>query len=216
MLSTSELSLLQAKNEIIVYAQQTKKLFGRLNNMLNEKSERKFLKQFEKVEVGEDKSDEMEVSIAKYLTKVAEGELSRESSKNISSMLRVVDEIESIGDSCLNIARAMYRAQVKKEKFTSDMKDRIREMFVLVEKAMEIMIENLKTKNNAIDRTETDTIEKKINKLRDKLRKEHVKNIENEKYSYKIGTLYKDIFSESEKIGDYIFDVTNSLIDYYE
>jgi len=98
MLSTSELSLLQAKKEILVYAQQTKKMFSRLNTMLNEKNDRKFLKQFEKVEVGETKSDEMEVSIAKYLTKVAEGELSKQSSQNISSMLRIVDEIESVGD----------------------------------------------------------------------------------------------------------------------
>ena len=216
MLSTSELSLLQAKKEIVVYAQQTKKLFGRLNNMLNETSERKFLKQFEKVEIGEDKSDGMEVSIAKYLTKVAEGELSRQSSKTISSMLRIVDEIESIGDSCLNIARAMYRAHDKKEKLTPEMKLKIGEMFSLVDKAMDVMIENLNKHNHEVDISATETIEKKINRLRDKLRKEHVKDIENDKYSYQIGTLYKDIFSESEKVGDYIYDVTESIIDYTE
>ena len=216
MLSTSELSLLQAKKEIIVYAQQTKKLFSRLNNMLNETSERKFLKHFEKVEIGESKSDEMEVSIAKYLTKVAEGELSRQSSKRISSMLRIVDEMESIGDSCLNIARAMYRSHNKKEKFTPDMKKKISEMFSLVEKAMDIMIENLNKHNYEVDKTATEAIEKKINRLRDKLRKEHVKDIENERYSYQIGTLYKDVFSESEKVGDYIYDVTTSIIEYVD
>ena len=216
MLSTSELSLLQAKKEIVVYAQQTKKLFGRLNNMLNETSERKFLKQFEKVETGEDKSDEMEVSIAKYLTKVAEGELSRQSSRSISSMLRIVDEIESIGDSCLNIARAMYRAHEKKEELTKEMKKNIADMFALVEKAMEVMIANLNRSNSEVDISASETIEKKINRLRDKLRKEHVKDIESEKYSYQIGTLYKDVFSESEKMGDYIYDVTESIIDYAE
>ena len=84
MLSTSELSLIQVKKEIIVYAQQTKKLFNRLNNMLDEKKERKFLKQLEKVRLGESKSDEMEISIAKYLSKVAEGELSKKSSQTIT------------------------------------------------------------------------------------------------------------------------------------
>jgi phosphate:Na+ symporter len=214
MLSTSELSLLQAKKEIIVYAQQTKKLFGRLNTMLNEGNDRKFLKQFEKVEIGEDKSDEMEVSIAKYLTKVAEGELSRQSSRSISSMLRIVDEIESIGDSCLNIARAMYRSHDKKEELTKEMKTNIADMFVLVEKAMEDMIANLNKNNGDVDISASERIEKKINRLRDKLRKEHVKDIESEKYTYQIGTLYKDIFSESEKMGDYIYDVTKSIIDY--
>ena len=182
--------------------------------MLNEDNDRKFLKQFEKVETGEDKSDEMEVSIAKYLTKVAEGELSRQSSRRISSMLRIVDEIESIGDSCLNIARAMYRAHDKKEKLTGEMKVNITDMFVLIEKAMDTMIINLNKHNYEVDITASEAIEKRINRLRDKLRKQHVKDIENEKYSYQIGTLYKDIFSESEKMGDYIYDVTESIIDY--
>jgi len=216
MLSTSELSLLQAKKEIIVYAQQTKKLFGRLNNMLDETSDRKFMKQFEKVETGEDKSDEMEVSIAKYLTKVAEGELSKESSKRISAMLRVVDEIESIGDSCLNVARAMYRSRDKKENFTPGMVKKMKEMFGLLDIAFDIMMENLNKQHYDVDKTATETIEKKINRFRNKIRKEHVNDIESEKYSYQIGTLYKDMFSESEKMGDYIYDVTMSIVDYVE
>uniref|UniRef100_UPI0032174433 Na/Pi cotransporter family protein n=1 Tax=uncultured Draconibacterium sp. TaxID=1573823 RepID=UPI0032174433 len=216
MLSTSELSLLQAKKEIILYGQQTKKLFSRLGNMLTEKNERKFQKQFDKVEIGEDKSDEMEVSIAKYLTKVAEGELSKESSKRISSMLRIVDEVESIGDSCLNIARAMMRARNKKEKFTPEMKENIKDMFSLLENAMEVMLENLDKHYYNVDSQRTRLIEKKINELRNKLRKQHVRDIESEKYSYQIGTLYKDIFSESEKMGDYIYDVTMSIVDFAE
>ncbi len=214
MLSTSELSLLQVTKEVIVYAQQTKKLFGRVGNMLNETSERKFAKQFKKVEIGEDKSDEMEVSIAKYLTKVAEGELSKGSSKKISSMLRIVDEIESIGDSCLNIARAMSRVRDKNLKLTSEMKEKIQKMFSLVDNAMNLMIENLNKHNYDVDIKRTKEIEIKIDEYRNKLRKEHVRNIENEKYSYKIGTLYKDIFSESEKMGDYIYDVTMSIVDH--
>lgn len=216
MLSTSELSLLQAKNEIILYAQQTKKMFGRLNTMLDEKGERKFNKQFEKVEAGENRSDEMEVSIAKYLTKVAEGELSKESSRRISSMLRVIDEIESIGDSCLNIARAMHRARNIEDKLTPEMKKQIKTMFSLIDNAFDIMLANLNKHHHEIDREATEAIEKKINKFRNKLRKQHVHDIENETYSYKIGTLYKDIFSESEKMGDYIYDVTMSVIDYIE
>jgi len=216
MLSTSELSLLQAKNEIILYAQQTKKLFGRLSTMLDEKSERKFIKQFEKVEIGENKSDEMEVSIAKYLTKVAEGELSKESSKNISSMLRVIDEMESIGDSCLNVARAMHRARDIEDKLTPYMKEQIREMFSLLENAFDTMIVNLDKHHYEVDKIATEAVEKKINRFRNKLRKQHVHDIENEIYSYKIGTLYKDIFSESEKMGDYIYDVSMSIIDYVE
>ena len=214
MLNTSELSILQAKKEIIVYAQQTKKLFGRINNMLEEESERKLIKQFNKIELGEDKSDQMEVSIASYLTKVSEGVLSKQSSKSISSMLRIVDEIESIGDSCLNIARALLRISDKKEKLTPKMKEKVSEMIKMVDKSMNIMIENLNKDNNEVEITEADAIEKQINRFRDKLRKDHVAKIEEEKYSYQIGTLYKDIFSGLERIGDHVYDVTISILDY--
>ena len=213
MLSTSELSMLQARKEIVLYAQQTKKLFGRLRNMMDEKNQRRFVRQFEKIENGENKSDDMEVSIAKYLTKVAEGELSKESSKGISSMLRIIDEIESIGDSCLNIGRAIWRARDKDEKFTPEMKERILEMFSLIDKSLDTMIENLGKNTSDVNNRSSVNIEKRINEYRNELRSQHVQDIENEKYSYQIGTLYKDIFSESEKIGDYIYDVTQSIVE---
>jgi len=216
MLSTSELSLLQAKKEIVLYAQQTKKLFSRVNNMLHETNERKFIKQFEKVEIGENKSDEMEVSIAKYLTKVTEGELSKESSKRISSMLRIVDEMESIGDSCLNVARAITRAADTDERLTSEMKEKIQKMFALVNSALNVMIENLDKHSIDVNKIRAGSIEKNINEYRNQLRRENVSAIETDKYSYEIGSLYKDIFSESEKMGDYIHDVTISIVDYID
>ena len=216
MLSTSELSLLQAKKEIVVYAQQTKKLFSRVNNMLHETNERKFIKQFEKIEIGENKSDEMEVSIAKYLTKVTEGELSKESSKRISSMLRIVDEMESIGDSCLNVARAISRAADTEDNLSSEMKEKIQKMFTLVESALNVMIENLNKHSIDVNKIRAGSIEKNINEYRNQLRRENVSAIETDKYSYEIGALYKDIFSESEKMGDYIHDVTISIVDYID
>lgn len=78
------------------------------------------------------------------------------------------------------------------------------------------MIANLDKDHCDIDKIAVDSIEKKIDRYRNKLRKEHVKNIESDKYSYQLGTLYKDIFSESEKMGDYIYDVTTSIVDYLE
>ncbi|MGQ1786396.1 MULTISPECIES: Na/Pi cotransporter family protein [unclassified Saccharicrinis] len=216
MLSTSELSVLQAKKEIVLYAQQTKKLFKRLGNMLNETKDRKFLKQLDKVKNGEVKSDEMEVSIAKYLTKVAEGELSKRSAKRVSSMFRVIDEIESVGDSCVHIACAIARARENNTPFTAEMKSELESMFSLIEKAMDKMIENLNMTNGGVKKADAKKIENEINECRNRLRKDHVRNIETEKYSYSIGTLYKDIFSESEKMGDYIYDVSSSIAEVTE
>jgi len=216
LLNTSELSLLQAKKEIILYGQQTKKLFNRLNTMLFEKKARSFNKQFEKVDNGENKSDDMEVAIAKYLTKVSESQLSKAASKRISSMLRIIDEIESMGDSCLNIARALSRGRNKNEKLTPEMKEQINKMFTLINESFEIMIENLKERHYKITKTRAKKIETKINDLRNELRNKHVTDTETDKYSYQAGSLYKDIFCESEKIGDYIYEVTSSIVESVE
>ncbi|WP_066631156.1 Na/Pi cotransporter family protein [Labilibacter marinus] len=213
MLSTSELSMLQVKKEIILYGEQTKKLFKRLGNMLEETKERKFQKQFDKVKNGEDKSDEMEISIAKYLTKVSEGELSKKSATRISSMFRIIDELESVGDSCLNIARAMSRARDKKTPLTEDMKEKITKMFSLLEKSLDVMLANLNEHHYDVDIESAENIENKINEYRNKLRKEHVKAVEKEEYSYAVGSLYKDIFSESEKLADCVYDVSASIVD---
>lgn len=214
MLSTGELSLVQAKKEILLYGQQTKKLFDRLDHMLSETKERKFSKLFDKVKNGEVKSDEMEVSIAKYLTKVSEGDLSNESAKRISAMFRVIDEIESVGDSCFDIARSIWRSRDKNTPFTPEMKEKIKKMFSLINKAMDVMLVNLEKHDDRVDILAARNIESKINDYRNKLRKEHVKDMEKEAYSYYVAGLYKEVFSELEKMGDHIYDVSEAIVEF--
>jgi phosphate:Na+ symporter len=214
MLSTGELSLVQAKKEILLYGQQTKKLFGRLDHMLSETKERKFSKLFDKVKNGEVKSDEMEVSIAKYLTKVSEGDLSNDSAKRISAMFRIIDEIESVGDSCFDVARSILRSRDKNTPFTPEMKDKIKKMFSLINKAMDVMLVNLEKHDDRVDIVAAGNIESKINEYRNKLRKEHVKDMEKEAYSYYVAGLYKEVFSELEKMGDHIYDVSEAIVEF--
>ena len=213
MMSTSELSLLQAKNEIIVYAEQTKKMFNKLSKLSDEKKENKFNKTFDKIESGEEKSDEMEVAIATYLAKVTEGQLSKSSSIRISSMLKIIDEIESMGDSTLSIAKSIRRARNLKEGFTPEMSKKLKEILVLVNKAYEIMTENLKSHHFDVEKSSAKAIERKINNYRTQLKKDHVIDIEDDKYCYKLGTIYKDIFMEAERYADYIYNVTLYIID---
>jgi phosphate:Na+ symporter len=213
MMNTSELSLLQAKKEIVVFAQQTRKLFCRLQNMLTEKKDRQFAKQFDKVDLGEGKSDEMEEAIAHYLAKVSEHQLSKSSSKRVGSMLKIVDEMESMGDSCLRIARSLERTRTKSEKLSATMKENIGQMFGYIVEAFDVMIANLEEHHYKVTLSHAQKLELRINNFRNELRKSHLKDIESESYSYKTGALYKDIFTEAEKLADNIYEVTVSIID---
>jgi len=213
IMSTSELSLIQAKKEVANFSIHTTKMFSIVRNYFLEIDNKKNDKFFERIKKYEDISDNIEVEIATYLTKVAEGDLSKTGSKKIKNMLKQIDNLESISDSCFNIARTINRKKQLKIWFTQDIRDTLNKMFDLVDKALNIMDNNLNNEYNDGSIKEANNIEKKINNYRDKLKQEHINNIEKGKYKYKAGIIYNDIFSECEKLGDFVINVSEAIYD---
>lgn len=211
ILSTSELSIHQAKKEMLVYANRMERMFGFVETMFNETSEKKLNKLFGKVEKYEGISDRMEEEIAEYLTQISEGELSLLGSKRIKAMLNIVSDIESIGDSCYNLAKAIMRKKEKKVKFDPVLKENILKMMDLIDKAIKEMQNNLDAGYEKIDITMALELEEKINRLRDKLKKEHLVSIEKKEYSYQTGIIYNDIYCECEKLGDFAINVSEAI-----
>ena len=144
MLSTAELSILQARKEITLFAERTGRMLDMVKALFYEKNEDAFLKTYSRVEKYESISDRMEIEIANYLTCVAEGRLSSEGKEEIRIMLRAVSEIESIADSCNNMARSIKRRNEFKSIFTDEQNHNVDQMLALTEKALHRMIEILK------------------------------------------------------------------------
>ena len=211
LLSTSELSILQAKKEITMFAKRTKKMFGIVEDLFIETNEKKFKKKFTRITKYEEISDRTEVEIATYLTKISEAELSKLGSKRIKAMFKIIDDMESVADSCNNIAKAIYRKKDQKIWFTPKLRDNVLEMFGLVEKSVEIMYNNLEDDYTNLDIKKAVDIEKEINEKRDKLKKDHLENIEKKKYKYQAGVIYNDLFSEAEKLADYVINVSEAM-----
>lgn len=211
MLSTSELSIHQAKKEITVFGERVEKMFHFVKKMFHETSDKKFNKYYNKIEKYEDISDRMEVEIATYLTKVSEGELSIEGSKRIKAMLKAISDIESIADSCFNLGKTLMRKSDWKVKFNDKQTQHIEKMFTLVSEALAEMIQNLEKGYKLIDINKALDIEEEINQYRNKLKKEHLKSIEKKDYSYQTGIIYNDLFSESEKLADYVINVSEAI-----
>lgn len=136
MLSTAELSILQANKEITLFAERTARMFNMVKDLFYEKNEDTFLKIYSRVEKYESISDRMEVEIANYLTQVSEGRLSSESKEEIRVMLRAVSEIESIADSCNNLARSIKRRNEFKSEFSEEQNRHMDHMFELVSEAL--------------------------------------------------------------------------------
>lgn len=209
MLSTSELSILQADKEIAVYAKRNIKMFGIAKDVYALTDEEKYSKQVERIEKYENISDRMEVEIARYLTKVAEGRLSDMGKKDVHAMLRVISEIESIGDGCHNIARTVQRKRNDALEYPKELDDNIKKMFSLVEKALNNMQSILEAPNEerpSLIKKSLD-IEKEINDLRNEYKMLNATKVKERAYPYPVSVTYMDIISECEKIGDYILNV---------
>ncbi len=211
MLSTAELSTLQAKKEIASFANHTKKMFGFVKKSFNETNEKSFTYFYERTLKYEDICDNMEVEIASYLTKISEGELSTAASTRISSMLKIISDIESIGDSCYNLAKACKRKFEQKPSFLPNSIKTIHSMFDLIDVAFDTMIYNLEHDYHLASLKKANEIERKINQYRTELKQEHLNNIKEKKYTYQSGVIYIDIVLECEKLGDYIINVSEAL-----
>ena len=183
MLSTAELSILQAQKEITLFAERTTKMFGMVKELLYEKDENNFLKTYSRVEKYENISDRMEIEIANYLTQVAEGRLSSEGKEEIRVLLRAVSEIESIADSCNNLARSIKRRNEFKSVFTEEQNNHIDQMFRLVSSALDRMNAIMhKSDLNPNDINESYNIENEINNYRNQLKARNIEDINNKLY----------------------------------
>lgn len=214
MLSTAELSILQAQKEIVLFSERTARMFNMVKTLLYEKNEDTFLKTYNRIEKYENISDRMEVEIANYLTQVSEGRLSSESKEEIRVMLRAVSEIESIADSCNNLARTIKRRNEFKSAFTPEQNMHIERMFELVTQAlnrMNLILHKDSLEHNDIN--ESYNIENEINNYRNQLKSRNIEDINSKCYQYQDGVYYMDMVSESEKLGDYIINVVQAMIE---
>src|SRR5690554_62463 len=211
MLSTPELSLLQAKKEVQFFAKHTIKMFGFFRKLIDEKSDKKFNKLFTKIQKYEGICDNVEVEITNYLSQVSQYKMSETGQRRMRSMLKLVGDLESVGDCNFNLARTVNRMREKKITFNQEAMDKLELMFNLVEEALEEMRSNLNMDETAVNLNRAIQLEKRVNNYRSQLKAEHLDNLAKEVYSYEAGILFNDLFSECEKLADYVINVSEAL-----
>ena len=210
IMKTAELSVLEAQKEISSFSERIQRMFGMVRDLLKEKDEKNLLKIFSRIEKYEGISDNMEIEIAKYLDQVSDAHLSDETKAKIRAMLREISEIESIGDSCYNIARTINRRITGKEDFTPKQYEHMHQMFELTESALEQMNFMFSHNKDNIDVNRSFNIENEINNFRNQLKTQNINDVNSHEYTYAIGTMYMDIIQECEKLGDYVVNVVEA------
>ena len=214
MLSASELNITQAQKEIYVYGERVHRMLDMACQLIHtDQKDENYNSIYSRMEKYEEISDRMEIEIGNFLNRVAEGRLSPEGKMRISGMLRIISEIESIADSCFNVAKTLSRKNSAHVGFDSPVVKEIDRMFEMVKSAMSNMLLILKEMETPQDShiIAAYNHEREINNLRNQLRDANIFNINNKEYSYEQGIFFMDLIGEAEKLGDYMLNVVEGV-----
>ena len=215
LMSTSELSILQAWKEVHVFAIRTQRMAGMIHDLYKEDDDTQFTKIFSRVEKYEGICDRMEYEIANYLNQVADGGLSDQSKHEVHKMLRIVSELESVGDANYNLSRYIRHKHDSHIRYTEYQDKNVELMMYLLNGAEAKMVQALEHVNITEDEfLEMTNMENEINNFRDELKAQNMQHITEKEYDYTTGVNYMDIILELEKMGDYIINVEEAVYEH--
>lgn len=211
LLSTAELSIMEAQKEIHSFAERCQRMAGFVPTLLETQDEMEFNKIFARIEKYENITDSMEMEIASYLNKVSEGRLSDASKTQIQKMLRQISELESIGDSVYNLGRTLNRHRMHCQKsFTAEQKQHMMTMLQLVDAALSEMLKRIDQPTTKSGVKTSLNIEHEINNYRTQLKNQNLHDVNAGLYDYQLGVFYVDFISECERLGDYVMNVVQA------
>ena len=211
LLSTAELSIVEAQKEIHSFAERCQRMFGFVPELLQLQDEVEFNKLFSRIEKYENITDSMEMEIASYLNKVSKGRLSDASKSQIQKMLRQITELESIGDSVYNLGRTLNRHRMHcQEAFTAEQTQHMLTMLQLVGGALAEMLKQIDQPTTKTGIKTSVNIEHEINNYRTQLKNQNLQDVNTGRYDYQLGVFYVDFISECEKLGDYVMNVVEA------
>lgn len=210
LVQTPEIAVLQAEKETASFGLFVQDMFAKVYLLLNEKNDSKFAELFASIENKEDVSDQIEIEIAKYLEQVSYDHLSDETKNKIRQMLREISELESVGDACYNIARTLQRKMESGKEFTKEQYKSLRDMMKMCNDALTQMNVIMTGHRSEHDINESMRIEHEIDAMRQQLKNENIRNVNEHKYDYAVGTMFSDLVTDCEKLGDYVINVVEA------
>ncbi len=209
----SEISLVEARGEVAKFGEITARMSGFVRKLLIETDEAEQTSIHKRIRKYEKITDRLELEIAEYCGQLSRTELSKSAADQVSAILSISNDLERIGDIFYQMSSTIERKIASKIWFTPDQRAKLMAMFDLLDKSMAKMVENLKKEEtDAVDLETAKAYEKELNKMRNNLRIEYLDKIESGNYNLRSGTIFSDLFSSLEKVGDHILNVSKALV----
>lgn len=211
-LSTAELAIGQARNEVIHFAEISSRVVDYIRRAINAKNDKEFEEMRQKLIKYEEISDCIEYEIAQFLNSLPEDSISEDTRTETKRMYKIIGELESLGDSGDAIGRILMRRNSHERSFTAEQIAKLDTMLGALDKCYGVMIENLRAENlEPIGLRMATDCEIELNELRNAIREEEIHKIENDGSNYTSSVYYLDTVSEIERMGDFIINVSQAL-----
>ena len=215
LMSTSELSIIQAWREVYVFGERAARMISMVRELYHTTDETTFNEIHSRIDKYEGICDRMEVEIANYLNQVADGRLSDQSKREVHKMMRIISELESVGDSNYNLGRYITYRHRDQLHFNDVQNANIEEMMMLLSQANALMVKALEAEHvSDAQFMEMQNLEMSINNYRDDLKAQNTIDVTEHRYDYLAGVNYMDTINELEKMGDYIINVEEAIYEH--
>lgn len=210
MMSSPELSMSQAHKEIELFAKLIEKMHFSMRGLLFNKQNKqeRFLK---KIEKREKITDNIELEIAEYLTKISSYNLTEKASRRIRGMHSIINDLERVGDIYYQMSKTFERMVQEGNELPEPAMEKLDKLLDVVHDAIRHVRENLDKDNGNIVLDKAIQLEDAIDECRDDLLEFHYTQLEKNGYSNKMGFVFLDYINRLEKIGDHLFNVNEAL-----
>lgn len=211
VLATSELSLVEARKQLTKMGDLMRKAYKLVPLLITEMDESKVRRHAQKLQKYEDISDRMEIEVSSYLSKASEGELSAAGVGKVKAMLHVAHYLERMGDIYLEISRNLTRRKEQKAYFTPDMRNNILRLSEVVQRSLDLMVQNIDRSEEGLHLEEAMELENKVDAIYKELRNEYLDRVQHGKFRLQSGMYYSDLLTEMERIADHAASITKTL-----
>jgi len=210
LMSSPELSIAQAHKEIELFGKLIEKMHFSFTGLLfkKQKKQQKFLK---KIEKREQITDNIELEISEYLTRISGTNLSTDATRRIRSMLSIINDLERVGDLYFQLSKTFEGMMNLEVALPKEAILEVSDYLDVILKAIKLMRNNMTNTNGDVDLDSAIVLENKINDVRDQMKEAHYIRLEKGIYTSQAGVVFLDYITRLEKIGDHIFNVQEAL-----
>lgn len=157
-------------------------------------------------------TDECEDRINGYLIKLSANQIGDEHSTQAATILKIVGDLERIGDHAMNVAESAQEIRDKGTAFTEEFRDELDN----IRNAMTRILALTQRAFTAYDLDaagKVDALERIVDELKERYRSNHIRRLQKGKCTVEAGFIWSDILTNLERVADHCDNIANSVLD---